>query len=72
MKDLPLSLTTREAMKIFRVSSYQGLNAILSKYNIRPAWRGGKGNVYRGADLLSVLKPDMDKKGDPFYEHVDG
>lgn len=69
---IPPCLTTREAMKLCRVRSYEGLKSILEKHGIRPAWRGGEGNVYRGSDFRPLFYPDIDNAGDPFYDVVDG
>jgi hypothetical protein len=63
-EDIPPAVTTKEAMQILRVRSYNALNALLKKHGVAPAWRGGRGNVYRGADLSRIVRPiDTQEKG---------
>ena len=65
------ALTTKEAMKVLKVFSYEGFNKIREAYGIKPAWRGGEGNVYLRKDIDNINNT-MDKVEDPFYDSVNG
>lgn len=66
ISEIPPAMTTREAMEMLRVRNYRSFNAILGQHGITPAWRGGRGNVYRGSDLARILKP-VDKSDPGFH-----
>lgn len=50
---LPYYITTREAMKLCRVNTYDKLNSILAEREITRVWASGEGNIYRRDDFLS-------------------
>lgn len=64
--ELPPCLTTKEAMILCKVKTYNGLNAILGQHGIKAAWRGAEGNVYRGKDFERVF--GIDNSRNPFDE----
>ena len=59
-KKLPPVMSTKQAMKEFRVKSYDGFNAICNQHKLKPSWRSGEGNMYRGVDIEKILYPEVD------------
>ena len=58
-------ITTKEAMRLCKVSTYERFNAIKAELGIHALWRGGEGNVYNRHDF-EPKKESLDRKQDAF------
>ena len=63
---VPPSMNTKQAMEFLQIGSHETFNRIIKQHGIQPRFRSGRGNVYSGEEIYSIIQPTVDKRVDPF------